>query len=67
VVHLVPVSGVLELTWLAKIIGTGLGSAAGILLGWTYWRHGLIAAIVCHFGAGITLFVCVQFALAWVQ
>jgi membrane protease YdiL (CAAX protease family) len=65
--HLVPLSGVLELTGWAKIIGTGLGSAVGLLLGWTYWRRGLVAAIVCHMGAGITLFVCVQFALAWVQ
>jgi membrane protease YdiL (CAAX protease family) len=65
--HVVPVSGVLELTWRAKVVGIGVGSAVGVLLGWTYWRHGLLAAIVCHLGAGVTLFACVQFALAWVQ
>jgi membrane protease YdiL (CAAX protease family) len=62
-VHLVPFSGVLELTWRAKVVGTGVGSAVGVLLGWTYCRHGLLAAIVCHSGAGVTLFICVQFAL----
>jgi membrane protease YdiL (CAAX protease family) len=65
--HVVPLSAVLELTWRAKVVGTALGTEVGVLLGWTYCRHGLIAAIVCHLGAGITLFVCVQFALAWVQ
>jgi membrane protease YdiL (CAAX protease family) len=65
--HVVPLSGVLELTWQAKAVGIGLGSAVGLLLGWTYCRHGLLAAIVCHLGAGITLFVCVQCALAWIQ
>jgi membrane protease YdiL (CAAX protease family) len=65
--HVVLVADALALTWLAKVVGTGLGTAVGALLGWTYWRYGLLAAIVCHIGAGITLFVCVQFAITWVQ
>jgi membrane protease YdiL (CAAX protease family) len=63
--HVMPLSDAFELTWLGKVVGIGFGAAAGILLGWAYFRHGLLAAIVCHLGAGITLFVCVQFAISW--
>jgi hypothetical protein len=67
VLHVLPVSDVLKLTWRAEVVGIGVGSAVGILLGWAYWRHGLLAVIVCHSGAGITLFICVRIALTWAQ
>jgi membrane protease YdiL (CAAX protease family) len=34
------------------LLGNGV---PGIVLGWLYWRRGLVAAMVCHFAADFLL------------
>jgi hypothetical protein len=34
-----------------------LATAAGVLLGWVYWRHGLLMAIFTHATGGVLLYL----------
>lgn len=36
----------------SALIGNGM---PGVVFGWLYWRHGLAAAMVCHFAADVLL------------
>jgi hypothetical protein len=55
--HLVLIAPLLELNAFAVVAGTALGTVAGVLLGWVYWRHGLLMAIYTHAIAGVLVYL----------
>jgi membrane protease YdiL (CAAX protease family) len=55
--HLVPAAPLLNLNPVATTAAIALGTIAGALLGWVYWRHGLLMAIFTHAIAGLVLYL----------
>jgi hypothetical protein len=55
--HLVPAAPLLDLNPVATTAAVALGTFAGALLGWVYWRHGLVMAIFTHAIAGLLLYL----------
>jgi hypothetical protein len=55
--HLVPAAPLLDLNPVATAAAIALGTLAGTLLGWVYWRHGLLMAIYTHAIAGLGLYL----------
>jgi hypothetical protein len=55
--HLLPASQLLDMNPMATTAAIALGTLAGILLGWVYWRHGLVMAIFTHAVAGLVLYL----------
>jgi Type II CAAX prenyl endopeptidase Rce1-like len=50
-------AALVPLTPLVVARALALNGIAGIVFGWLYWRHGLLAAIVAHFAADLILHV----------
>ena len=44
-----------------------LNGVGGMLFGWLYWKHGLMAAMLAHFSADIVLHVAVPLMLLATQ
>jgi membrane protease YdiL (CAAX protease family) len=55
--HLIPVAPLLDLNAIAGALAIAVGTVAGVLLGWVYWRHGLLMAMFTHSVAGLLLFL----------
>jgi hypothetical protein len=55
--HLVPAAPLLDLNLAATTAAIALGTLAGAVLGWIYWRHGLVMAIFTHAIAGLLLYL----------
>ncbi len=56
-VHLLPVVQLVDLKASACTLVIAVGTMAGVLLGWVYWRHGLLMAIVTHAVGSLVLFL----------
>lgn len=63
--HVPPVAQVLDLKPIAIGVGIALAAVAGVLLGWVYWRHGLLMAMFTHAVAGILLYLGVRGLMAF--
>jgi membrane protease YdiL (CAAX protease family) len=55
--HFILVAPLLDLNAIAVVVATALGTLAGVLLGWVYWRHGLLMAIYTHAIAGVLVYL----------
>jgi membrane protease YdiL (CAAX protease family) len=55
--HLILAAPLLDLSAIAVVVATALGTVAGVLLGWVYWRHGLLMAIYTHAVAGVLVYL----------
>jgi membrane protease YdiL (CAAX protease family) len=55
--HLILAAPLLGLSAIAVAVATVLGTVAGVLLGWVYWRHGLLMAIYTHSFAGVLVYL----------
>ncbi len=55
--HLVPVSQLLDLNAIATAAAIALATLAGALLGWIYWQHGLLMAILTHAIGGLLVYL----------
>ena len=63
--HLAPLTQLLELTELSVAVGLLLSTGAGVLFGWTYWRYGLLIAVVTHAVCNVSLYLGVRAVLAF--
>ncbi len=64
VAHLVPAAPLLNLNAVASGMAMALGTLAGMVLGWVYWRHGLIMAIFAHAVSGVLVYLGARGAVA---
>ena len=55
--HLPTLAALAPLTTIVVVRTLLLNGIAGVVFGWLYWRHGLLAAMVAHFSADIVLHV----------
>jgi membrane protease YdiL (CAAX protease family) len=55
--HLIPVAPVLDLNSMATGGAVSIATLAGALLGWVYWRHGLLAAMFTHAVSGVLVYL----------
>jgi hypothetical protein len=55
--HLVPAAPLLDLNPIVTAAAIAVGSVAGTLLSWIYWRHGLIMAVLTHAIAGVLVYL----------
>ncbi|MCI0630892.1 MAG: CPBP family intramembrane metalloprotease [Phycisphaerales bacterium] len=55
--HLLPAAQLLDLNAMAGILAIILATVAGVLLGWVYWRHGLLMAMFTHAVGGVLLLI----------
>jgi hypothetical protein len=57
VLHLVPATQLLDLSAIAMGLVLAVATFGGLLLGWIYWRHGLLMAILTHAIAGLLVYL----------
>jgi hypothetical protein len=55
--HLIPVAPILDLNAIATGGAVAVATFAGALLGWVYWRHGLLTAIFTHAVGGVLIYL----------
>lgn len=55
--HLPATAALTRLTPLIVVRAIALNAIIGVLCGWLFWQHGLVAAMVAHFSADIVLHV----------
>jgi membrane protease YdiL (CAAX protease family) len=55
--HLIPTAQLLDLSAIAMGLVLALGTGAGVLLGWVYWRYGLLMAMFTHAIGGLLLYL----------
>jgi hypothetical protein len=55
--HLIPVAPILELNATAMGAAIAVATVAGILLGWVYWRHGLLMGMFTHAIGGVLIYL----------
>jgi membrane protease YdiL (CAAX protease family) len=55
--HLLPASQLLDLNAIATAVVIALATAAGVLFGWIYWRHGLMLAIFTHAISALLVYI----------
>lgn len=65
--HLVPAAQLLALNAIASGMTVALGTIAGVVLGWVYWRHGLVMAIFAHGVSGLLMYLGGRGAIALLQ
>jgi len=63
--HLLPASQLLDLNTIATGVAIALATAASVLLGWVYWRHGLLMAMFTHAIGGMLLYLGARGLMAW--
>jgi hypothetical protein len=62
--HLIPVAALLDLNSIATGGSVALATLASALLGWVYWRHGLLMAIFTHAVGGVLVYLGVRSLIA---
>ena len=55
--HLIPAAALLDLNAIATGAAVALATLAGALLGWVYWRHGLLMAMFTHAFGGVLVYL----------
>jgi hypothetical protein len=55
--HLLPAGQLLAMNQIATTAAIVLATVAGALLGWVYWRQGLVMAIFTHALAGLAIYL----------
>jgi hypothetical protein len=55
--HLLPAGQLLDLNDIATGAAMALATAAGVILGWVYWRHGLLMAMFTHAIGGVLIYL----------
>jgi membrane protease YdiL (CAAX protease family) len=55
--HLLPAGQLLDLNDTATGAAMALATVAGVVLGWVYWRHGLLMAMFTHAIAGLLVYL----------
>jgi hypothetical protein len=55
--HLMPLAPVLDLNAIATGGAVAVATFASALLGWVYWRHGLVTAMVTHAVGGVLVYL----------
>jgi membrane protease YdiL (CAAX protease family) len=56
-IHLIPVAPILDLNATAMGAAIAVATVAGILLGWVYWRHGLLMGMFTHAIGGVLIYL----------
>jgi membrane protease YdiL (CAAX protease family) len=55
--HLLPTGQLLDLNNIATGAAMAVATVAGVVLGWIYWRHGLLMAMFTHAIAGLLVYL----------
>ena len=55
--HLIPAAALLDLNSIATSGAVALATFASALLGWVYWRHGLLMAMFTHAVGGVLVYL----------
>jgi membrane protease YdiL (CAAX protease family) len=63
--HLIPMAELLELSTIAMGLVLALATGAGVLLGWVYWRSGLLMAMFTHAIGNLAVYLGVRSLMAW--
>jgi hypothetical protein len=55
--HMIPAAALLDVNAISTVGAATLATASGALLGWVYWRHGLLAAVLTHAVGGVLTYL----------
>jgi hypothetical protein len=56
-IHLIPAASLLDLNAIATGGAVAVATLASVLLGWVYWRHGLLMAMYTHAVGGVLVYL----------
>jgi membrane protease YdiL (CAAX protease family) len=63
--HLLPAAQLLDLNALARGLVIAVATGGGVVLGWVYWRYGLLMAMFTHASGGLLVYLGVRGLMAW--